>query len=123
MKKRKEQLKKTTEEIDTDEQERQRLEMGEEVLEKIKKIIYEKYPDLEGVEPLIRNEALDNLPGNILQRLKQLKTSDKEIDELKKAWKSLLFEKGITQNEVEMIKRIIAVINKQGDLLRIDETI
>ena len=104
------------------EQERHREEIGEETLEKIKKMVYERYPDMVDIEPLIQDEGTDRLPGNIFQRLKQLATTDEVVDDLEKAWKSLLFQSSITRDELELIKRIIAIINKRGDLLRIDES-
>ncbi len=104
------------------EQQRQRQEVGEELIARVKKLICEKYPGMEGVEPLIRDESLEKMAGNIIERLKQLKTSDGEVDEMQKAWKSLLFRKEITREEMKLLKRVIAVINRRGDLLRIDET-
>jgi len=127
VKKRRERLRDAERKINPEERDREqdrlRQEVGEEIIQKIKKIIYERYPELDGVEPIIRDETLEKLAGNILNRLKQLKTTDKEVDELKKAWKSLLFVKDITKDEAELVRRIIAIINKRGDLLRIDESV
>ena len=106
-----------------EEQQRQRDEVGEDIIEKIKQIIHEKFPEMEGVEPIITDERFEKVAPNILERLKEVKTTDTEVDEMEKAWKSLLFRKDVTQDEMELIRRIIAVINRHGDLLRVVETI
>jgi len=102
---------------------RHKKEIGKELLQLIIDMIYEKYPDMKGVEPIIRDESVIAVTDNILTRLNELKTTENDINELDKAWKSLLFKKKIRIDNVNMMRVINAIINRRGDLRRIDETI
>ena len=104
------------------EQERQREEVGTEILNRILEMIYEKYPEMDGIEPIIKDESVKAVADNILARLKELKTTDTEIDEFEKAWKSLLFKKDVYVDQITMTRVIIAIINRRGELMRVDET-
>lgn len=124
-KKQKEKLNPSEDEMLKNEQLKQREEVGDEIINRVKQIIYEKYPEMEGVEPLIFDEELQQMAPNILERLRELRGTAKSetVDEMERAWKSLLFRKDLSHQEKKLIKRIIAVINRKGSIISVEETL
>ena len=106
-----------------DEQARQREEVGEEIIERIRQIISEMFPEMEGVEPLIQDEEVERVADNILHRLREFGTGSTSHSMMERAWKSLLFRREITDGEATLIRRVIAVINRKGEVLRIDRNL
>ena len=104
-------------------QELQRAEVGEDIINNIKNLVYEQYPEFEGIDPTISDENVERIAENILERLRELKTETFEVPESQRAWKSLLFAKELSEAEMILIQRVIAVINRNGDLLRLDESL
>ena len=111
-----------------DEQQRQREEVGEEIIEMVIQTICEMHPEMLDVEPLIRDEQINRVAENILERLAELRQEPApptltDQSGMTMAWKSLLFSRNMTEGEVELIRRVIAIINRKGDILRIDTII
>ena len=121
----KEKLNPSEDEMLKNEQLKQREEVGDEIINRVKQIIYEKYPEMEGVEPLIFDEELQQMAPNILERLRELRSTAKSetVDEMERAWKSLLFRKDLSHQEKKLIRRIIAVINRKGSIISVEETL
>ena len=92
----------------------------EKIIEKIKKIIYEIYPEMQNVEPILIDEDLEKVADNVLDTLKKMQTVKLNYGKMERAWKSLVFEKEINIEEVQLIRQVIATINRSGIIMRID---
>jgi len=92
----------------------------EKIIEKIKKIIYEIYPEMQNVEPTLIDEDIEKVADNVLNTLKKMQTVKLNYGKMERAWKSLVFEKEIKIEEVQLIRQVIATINRSGIIMRID---